>query len=91
MSLMQKLGTLYAQLKNANGEVLNNHCGDDPKNTFNRFNGGALTTKSSKRLEDDGEHAFVQAFAKATQIVIAPDRLSAIAKISLNPVYRGTD
>ncbi|CAL6334330.1 unnamed protein product [Bathycoccus prasinos] len=51
-ALTQKLGTLYTQLKDANGEVLNNHCGDDPKNTFNRFTRGALTRKSGRTLED---------------------------------------
>ncbi|CAL6336625.1 unnamed protein product [Bathycoccus prasinos] len=85
-SLMQKLGTLYSQLKDANGEVLNNHCGDDPNKTFNRFNGVALTTKSGKTMEDDGQHALAQAYAQATQTAIAPDRLSAIAQFSLNPV-----
>ena len=85
-ALMQKLGTLYSQLKDANAEVLNNHCGDDPNKTFNRFNGVALTTKSGKTMEDDGQHALAQAYAQATQTAIAPDRLSAIAQFSLNPV-----
>ena len=85
-ALMQKLGTLYAQLKDANGEVLNNHCGDDPNKTFHRFTGGALTTKSGKTMEDDGQHALAQAYAQATQTPIPPDRRSAIAQFSLNPV-----
>ena len=87
-ALMQKLGTLYAQLKDANGEVLNNHCGDDPNKTFHRFTGGALTTKSGKTMEDDGQHALAQAYAQATQTPIPPDRRSAIAQFSLNPVYQ---
>ena len=87
-ALMQKLGTLYAQLKDANAEVLNNHCGDDPNKTFHRFTGGALTTKSGKTMEDDGQHALAQAYAQATQTPIPPDRRSAIAQFSLNPVYQ---
>ena len=87
-ALMQKLGTLYAQLKDANGEVLNNHCGDDPNKTFHRFTGGALKVKTGKTIEDDGEHALAQAYSQATQTSIPPDRRSAIAQFSLNPVYQ---
>jgi len=87
-SLMQKLGTLYSQLKDANGEVLNNHCGDDPNKTFHRFTGGALKVKTGKTIEDDGEHALAQAYSQATQTSIPPDRRSAIAQFSLNPVYQ---
>lgn len=87
-ALMQKLGTLYSQLKDANGEVLNNHCGDDPNKTFHRFTGGALKVKTGKTIEDDGEHALAQAYSQATQTSIPPDRRSAIAQFSLNPVYQ---
>ena len=87
-ALMQKLGTLYSQLKDANAEVLNHQCGDDPNKTFHRFTGGALKVKTGKTIEDDGEHALAQAYSQATQTSIPPDRRSAIAQFSLNPVFQ---
>jgi len=84
--LSQKLNDVYNQLKDANMYVLLEHCGKETNKTFEAFS-GALTTRSGKTMEVDGEHALVQAYAKATQTAIPPDRSAAIAQISADPVF----
>jgi len=84
--LAQKMNVTYAHFKGANANVLTDHCGKETQKTFESFT-GALATRSGKTMEVDGEHALVQAFAKATQTSIPPDRDVAIAQMKTNRLY----
>ena len=85
--LSQKLnGDTFNQLKDANMYVIVDSCGKETSKTFEAF-AGALTPRSGKTMEVDGEHALVQAYAKATHTAIPPDRSAAIAQINADPLF----